>query len=151
MEADSFANSPDNSIDYAVMEKISEEASLQGALVKLDVGWSDIGSWSSVWDIKDKDGDSNAIEGDVISIDTHNSIIHADHKLVATVGCNNLIVIETSDAVLVLIGIMHRILKKLLKLLSERTGKKVCCIEKCFVPGEVMRDWMLGQIFKLRD
>ncbi len=101
LDKEAFSASPDNSIDYAVMEKLSEDESLKGALVTLDVGWSDIGSWASVWDINHKDDNANAIHGDVITIDTENSLIHANHKLVATVGCKDLVVVETSDAVLI--------------------------------------------------
>lgn len=101
LDKESFSASPDNSIDYAIMEKISTDDSLKGALVTLDAGWSDIGSWASVWDINEKDNNDNAIHGDVITVDTENSLIHANHKLVATVGCKNLVVVETSDAVLI--------------------------------------------------
>ncbi len=96
-----FEQSPDDSIDYAVMEKVPASATLSATLVKLDAGWSDIGSWSAVWEIGEKDEARNVTSGDVVLSDTANSIIRSEHKLVATVGCENLLVIETADAVLV--------------------------------------------------
>lgn len=91
-----FAACPDDSIDYAVMEKTTE-----AAVTPLDAGWSDIGSWSALWEIGEKDGHGNVCKGDVLAFNTQNSLIHAEHKLVATVGVENLVVVETKDAVLV--------------------------------------------------
>lgn len=91
-----FAECPDESIDYAVMEKTSD-----AAVVPLDAGWSDIGSWSALWEIGEKDLQGNVCKGDSLTINTRNSLIHAEHKLVATVGVEDLIVVETKDAVLV--------------------------------------------------
>jgi mannose-1-phosphate guanylyltransferase len=96
VEAAAFAQCPENSIDYAVMEKTSA-----AAVVPLDAGWSDIGSWSALWEIGDKDADGNVCKGDVLAQNSRNSLIYAEHKLVATVGVENLVVIETKDAVLV--------------------------------------------------
>jgi mannose-1-phosphate guanylyltransferase len=91
-----FESCPDESIDYAVMEKTS-----RAAVIPLDCGWSDVGSWSALWDVAEKDDHSNASKGDVMCIDTHNSYLHSTEKLIATVGVDNVIVVETKDAVLV--------------------------------------------------
>lgn len=91
-----FSHCPDESIDYAVMEH-TEDA----AVVPLDAGWNDIGSWSALWDIEEKDSNGNAIRGDVFLDSTSNSYIYAHNKLVATVGIDNLIIVETKDAILV--------------------------------------------------
>ncbi|GHD53882.1 mannose-1-phosphate guanyltransferase [Marinobacter persicus] len=91
-----FAECPEESIDYAVMEKTSD-----AAVIPLDAGWSDIGSWSALWEIGEKDSEGNVCKGDALAINTRNSLIHAEHKLVATVGVEDLIVVETKDAVLV--------------------------------------------------
>jgi mannose-1-phosphate guanylyltransferase len=96
VDAATFAQCPEDSIDYAVMEKTQE-----GVVVPLDAGWSDIGSWSALWEIGDKDEQGNVCKGDVLALDTHNTLIHAEHKLVATLGVDNLVVVETKDAVLV--------------------------------------------------
>ncbi|MBY7730297.1 mannose-1-phosphate guanylyltransferase/mannose-6-phosphate isomerase [Vibrio splendidus] len=96
IDADAFKNSPSDSIDYAVMEKTSH-----ATVIPMDVGWNDIGSWSAIWDVSDKDEHNNVIEGDVLTVDSQHNYIHAENKLVATVGVDNLIIVETKDAILV--------------------------------------------------
>lgn len=91
-----FMDCPSDSIDYAVMEK-TESA----ALVPMSVGWSDLGSWSALYDAEEKDKHGNALQGDVMAWDTHESFIHSSDRLVATIGLKNLVVIEAKDAVLV--------------------------------------------------
>lgn len=91
-----FSQCPADSIDYAVMEKTDD-----ACVVPLDAGWSDVGAWSSLWELSASDDDGNVTEGDVITHDTVNSYIHSDHRLVATTGVKDLIVVETADAVLV--------------------------------------------------
>lgn len=91
-----FEQCPDDSIDYAVMEKTA-----QAVVVPMDCNWSDVGSWSALWDIQEKDSDGNVAIGDTITIDTKNSYINADNKLVATIGLEDVVVVETKDAVLV--------------------------------------------------
>jgi len=91
-----FSACPSDSIDYAVMEKTAS-----AAMVSLDAGWNDIGSWSALWEIDDKDKHNNAMHGDVMLFDTSDSLVHAESRLVTTVGVDNLVIIETKDAVLV--------------------------------------------------
>ncbi|WP_339425814.1 mannose-1-phosphate guanylyltransferase/mannose-6-phosphate isomerase [Pseudomonas proteolytica] len=91
-----FSSSPDDSIDYAVMEKTSD-----AVMVPLSAGWSDIGSWSAIWDSGEKNEQGNLFKGDVLSENTSGSYVHATHRLVTTVGVENLIIVETKDAVLV--------------------------------------------------
>ena len=97
---------PSDSIDYAVMERISGEAgdaaaAYRAAVVPLDAAWSDVGAWSSLWDISPGDENGNVISGDVYCHETHDSLLVAEHRLLATVGVDDLVVIETPDAVLV--------------------------------------------------
>ncbi|KGA42889.1 mannose-1-phosphate guanyltransferase [Pectobacterium odoriferum] len=96
LDSKAFHICPDDSIDYAVMEKTSD-----AVVVPMDASWSDVGSWSALWDIAEKDKNGNAIRGDVLTEKTNNSYIYSQNKLVATVGIDNLIVVETKDAVLV--------------------------------------------------
>lgn len=96
VDAAAFSACPEDSIDYAVMEK-TEHA----VVVPLDAGWSDIGSWSALWDVSSKDASGNVFKGDVIDLATCNSYVHADSRLVATVGVEDLVIVETKDAVLV--------------------------------------------------
>lgn len=91
-----FSQCPSDSIDYAVMEKSDSVV-----VIPLDADWNDVGSWSALWDVAEKDQAENAISGDVIAIDSESSFIHSANKLVATVGIKDLIVIETDDAVMV--------------------------------------------------
>jgi mannose-1-phosphate guanylyltransferase len=91
-----FELCPDDSVDYAVMEK-----SKTVKMVPMDAGWSDVGSWSALWEVSHKDKDQNYIKGDVFSFDTKNSYIHSESKFISTVGVDNLVIIETKDAVLV--------------------------------------------------
>lgn len=91
-----FESSPSLSIDYAVMEKTDA-----ASVVPLDSGWSDIGSWASLWEVCEKNGEGNALKGDVKTIETQDSLIRAENRLVATVGVKDLIVVETKDAVIV--------------------------------------------------
>lgn len=91
-----FESCPDESVDYAVMEKTQD-----AVVIPMDAGWSDVGSWSSLWEINNKDGNGNASRGDVMLEDSHNSYIYSQNRLVATVGIDDLVVVETKDAVLV--------------------------------------------------
>jgi mannose-1-phosphate guanylyltransferase len=91
-----FEACPSESIDYAVMEN-TEDA----VVVPMDAGWSDIGSWSSLWDISEKDSDGNSICGDVMSHNSKNSYIRTDDKLVAVVGVDNLVIVSTKDVLMV--------------------------------------------------
>lgn len=91
-----FSKCPSESIDYAVMEKTSS-----AALVPLDAGWNDVGSWSALWEIGKKDEDGNVVHGDVVTSETSNSYLYSSSRLLTTIGLENYVVVETSDAVLV--------------------------------------------------
>lgn len=96
VDRDAFAACPEDSIDYAVMEKTAS-----AVMVPLDGGWSDIGSWSALWDVSDKNADGNVLKGDVLAQACRDTHIHADSRLVAAVGVQDLVIVETKDAVLV--------------------------------------------------
>ena len=97
VDSDAFAASPGESIDYAVMEKTD-----RAAVVPVSCGWSDIGSWSSLWSVAERDVDGNYHEGDVISIDTRGSLVRAsDRRMIATIGVEDLVIIDTAEATLV--------------------------------------------------
>jgi mannose-1-phosphate guanylyltransferase / mannose-6-phosphate isomerase len=91
-----FSTCPADSIDYAVMEKTDK-----AVVIPLDAGWNDVGSWSALWDVTNKDAFGNAITGDVLTVDTNNSYIYAENKLVTVIGLENLVVVETKDAVMI--------------------------------------------------
>lgn len=91
-----FATCPSDSIDYAVMEKTDK-----AAVIPLDAGWNDVGSWSALWDVTEKDASGNALSGDVMTLDAKNSFIYSEDKLVAVIGIEDLVVVETKDAVMI--------------------------------------------------
>ncbi|HEX5055501.1 MAG TPA: mannose-1-phosphate guanylyltransferase/mannose-6-phosphate isomerase [Gammaproteobacteria bacterium] len=93
---DIFAGCPSNSIDYAVMEKTDK-----AMVIPLDAGWSDLGSWGSLWDVADKDARNNVALGDVVLKEVGNSYVRAEHRLVSVIGIEDCVVVETADAVLV--------------------------------------------------
>ncbi|HEY5972801.1 MAG TPA: mannose-1-phosphate guanylyltransferase/mannose-6-phosphate isomerase [Pseudoxanthomonas sp.] len=95
LDKEAFAASPSDSIDYAVMEKTAD-----AMVLPVDIGWNDVGSWSALWDVAERDADGNAHHGDVIAVDTRNSYAYAQ-RLVALVGVDDIVVVETDDAVLV--------------------------------------------------
>jgi mannose-1-phosphate guanylyltransferase/mannose-6-phosphate isomerase len=96
VDVNSFAACRADSIDYAVMEKTAD-----AVVVPLDAGWSDVGSWSALYEASDPDADGNVLRGDVLAFDTHGSYVYSEERLVATLGLVDHVVVETKDAVLV--------------------------------------------------
>jgi len=103
LDREIFSTCPADSIDYAVMEKLGalSDPSIHGAVVPLNVGWSDVGAWDAVWKINKKDEKDNNVSGDVVLADTRGSLVLSTSRLVSCVGVDELVVIETPDAVLV--------------------------------------------------
>jgi mannose-1-phosphate guanylyltransferase/mannose-6-phosphate isomerase len=93
---DIFANCPAQSIDYAIMEHTA-----RAAMVPVEMGWNDVGSWQALWDIAERDGNGNVVQGDVLLQDTHNSYIRSEGPVVAAIGVTDIVVVATPDAVLV--------------------------------------------------
>jgi mannose-1-phosphate guanylyltransferase/mannose-6-phosphate isomerase len=96
LDETAFTACPERSVDYAVMEKTSD-----AVVVPLDAAWSDVGAWSALWEVGEKSAAGNAVQGDVILEATSNSYVYAGSRLVTTLGVDNLVVVETADAVLV--------------------------------------------------
>ena len=96
LDADAFGRCPAESIDYAVMERTDK-----AAIIPIDPGWSDVGSWTALWQISAKDAAGNAIAGDVVTASTRNSLVHGNDRLVAVAGLDGVVVVDTADAVLV--------------------------------------------------
>lgn len=96
VQPEAFAQCPADSVDYAVMEHTAD-----AAMVALDAGWNDVGAWAALADVLECDAQGNCLQGDVLVDDTHGSLIRAESRLVATVGIDDMVVIETKDAVLV--------------------------------------------------
>ena len=96
LDDDAFRRAPNVSIDYAVMERTA-----RAAVVPVEFAWSDVGAWSAVWEVSQRDGEGNALLGATVAVDVTNSYIRADGPLIAALGVDNLIVVSTPDAVLV--------------------------------------------------
>ncbi|MFZ6745774.1 mannose-1-phosphate guanylyltransferase/mannose-6-phosphate isomerase [Undibacterium sp. JH2W] len=103
VDKDAFLSCPSDSIDYAVMEKLAKDSNLHipGYVIPLNAGWSDVGAWDAVWQVSDKDGNGNTAHGDVLLEDSRNCLVISDSRLVACLGLEDVIVVETPDAVLV--------------------------------------------------
>jgi mannose-1-phosphate guanylyltransferase/mannose-6-phosphate isomerase len=96
-----FTSCPSDSIDYAVMEQVASGTRLAGVVVPFVAGWSDVGAWDAVWDVSKKDADGNVARGRVLFENSTDSFAHSDGRLVACVGLDGVVVVETADAVLV--------------------------------------------------
>lgn len=103
VDAELFAACPKDSIDYAVMERIAagDAALPPGVVIPLAAGWSDVGAWDALWDVLPKDVDGNVVQGDVVVHDCHNTLAMAQSRLLTCLGVDDLIVVETPDAILV--------------------------------------------------
>ncbi|HLD68824.1 MAG TPA: mannose-1-phosphate guanylyltransferase/mannose-6-phosphate isomerase [Pseudomonas sp.] len=130
IDADTFACCPDNSIDYAVMEKTE-----QACVVPLSAGWSDVGCWASLWDVQDKDANGNVLKGDVVMQDSKNCMVHGNGKLVTVLGMDNIVVVETKDALMIAPKDRVQEVKKLVKTLNEQGRQET--LSHC----EVFRPW----------
>lgn len=93
---EAFASCPDESIDYAVMEHTSD-----AVVIPMDAGWSDVGSWSSLWEVSIQNSEGNVCHGDVINYKTKNSYVYSESSLVTTIGVKDLVIVQTKDALLV--------------------------------------------------
>ena len=130
IDKDMFESCPAESVDYAVMEKTSH-----AVVVPMDAGWSDIGSWSSLWDISEKDGEGNSTHGDVILQNTRNSYVRSDNKLVAVIGVDDLVVVSTKDALIV----AHKDSVQDVKMITE--SLKIQARSEWQLSREVYRPW----------
>ena len=130
LDAGAFAACRSESIDYAIMEKTDA-----AVVVPLAAGWNDLGSWSSLWEVSSKDAAANAIHGDVSVIDSHNSFLYAESRFLAAIGVDDLIVVETADAVLVAKRDQAQLVKEIVANL-KRKGRSEALLHR-----KVHRPW----------
>jgi mannose-1-phosphate guanylyltransferase/mannose-6-phosphate isomerase len=116
-DTDLFERIPSESIDYAVIEKLPN-SQIEIKMASMDVGWNDLGSWDSVWQVSKKDAFGNTKHGDVISLESKNNLIYSSGRLVSVIGAENLIIVETPDAVLVAERSKSQDVKKIVQLLE---------------------------------
>lgn len=129
LDKNHFEQSPEDSIDYAVMEKTDKVV-----VVPLNANWSDVGAWKSVWEVSDKDNNGNVLRGDTIVESSNNTLVHAQHRLVTVLGLDDVIVIETSDAVLVANKNKVQDIKKIVEKLKNAQRSEVDLHRKVYRP-----------------
>lgn len=117
LDKDAFDQIKGDSIDYAVMEKTSK-----GMIVKLNAGWDDVGSWSALYDISNKDGNMNVVKGDVIALDTTSSYIRGGKRTIATIGLDNIVVVDSDDSLLIAAKGKIQDVKKVAELIKARNN-----------------------------
>lgn len=117
LDKDAFDQIKGDSIDYAVMEKTSK-----GIIVKLNAGWDDVGSWSALYDISNKDGNMNVVKGDVIALDTTSSYIRGGKRTIATIGLDNIVVVDSDDSLLIAAKGKIQDVKKVAELIKARNN-----------------------------
>lgn len=118
LDKECFSQIKGDSIDYAVMEKTKK-----GKIVKLNAGWDDVGSWAALYDISTKDGNLNVIKGDVIALDTTSSYIRGGKRTIATIGLDNVVVVDADDSILIASKGHIQDVKKVAEEIKRREGK----------------------------
>lgn len=119
LDKDAFEKIKGDSIDYAVMEKTKK-----GKVVKLDAGWNDVGSWTALWEIQQKDADGNVIKGDALLLDTARSYINAGKRTVAVIGLDDVVIVDSDDALLVAAKDKIQDVKKIAEEIKRRESEK---------------------------
>ncbi len=141
-----FVASPEDSIDYAVMEKTD-----RAAVVPVSCGWSDIGSWAALWAAADKDASGNRLEGDVIAIDTRNCLVRtSERRMIATIGVDDLVVIDTPDATLVASRERSQDVKKLVDQLKAAGRSEHVFHRKVYRPWGNYDSIDMGERFQVK-
>ena len=124
-----FTACPSDSIDYAVMEKTDKVV-----VVPLDANWNDVGAWSALWEVKDRDTNGNVIQGDVLQYELSNSYIHAEERMVAVIGMDNCVVVETADAVLVADKSRSQDVKEIVNQLKNSGREEILSHQRVYRP-----------------
>ncbi len=144
-----FRTIPSESVDYAVIEKCpGSEFVIK--VVPLDAGWNDLGAWDAVWQVGDKDESGNLIKGDALLEGSTNNLIHASHRLVSAVGVNNLVIIETADAVMVADRSQSQHVKKIVSQLSDQAREEHVLHRKVSRPWGWFDTIDVGDKFKVK-
>jgi mannose-1-phosphate guanylyltransferase len=128
-DADVFRTCPEDSIDYAVMEKTQ-----RAVVVPMDCGWSDVGSWSALWEVSTKDANGNATKGDVMALDSKNCYIQSDSKLIAAVGLEGVVIVESDDAIMVADKERVQDVKRIVAQLKEQGRSEASLHRKVYRP-----------------
>jgi len=140
-----FAACPADSIDYAVMEKTA-----RGGVVSLDCGWSDVGAWSALWDVAARDEQGNAAKGDVVLDNCSDSYVRSESRLVAATGVDNLVVVETADAVLVADRGRVQDVKRIVSRLKAENRPEVTLHRKVYRPWGSYESLVVSNRFQVK-
>jgi mannose-1-phosphate guanylyltransferase/mannose-6-phosphate isomerase len=143
--AQAFAACPGISIDYAVMEKTDA-----GAVVSLDCGWSDVGAWSALWEVAERDDDGNVCKGDVILDNCSDSYFRSDSRLVAATGVANLVVVETADAILVADRAKVQDVKRIVNRLKDLKRPEVSLHRRVYRPWGSYESLVVSERFQVK-
>lgn len=144
-DSTAFEQCPSDSIDYAVMEKTT-----QATVVPLDAGWSDVGSWSSLWEAYPQDENGNVLVGDVMVDTVSGSYIHSENRLVTVLGLDDVVVVETHDAVMVAHKDYAQNVKNIVAALNEQERKEVDTHRKCYRPWGSYDSVDIGKRFQVK-
>ena len=145
-----FEKCPSKSIDYALMEPLCSSGSSDVVVVPLDAGWSDVGSWSSLWDVSAKDVDGNSIRGDVLIHDTKNCFLQGEGKLIAAVGLENMVIVQTDDSVLVAKKEKVQHVKEIVQQLKEQNRPEKDLHRKVYRPWGYYDSIDFGDRFQVK-
>jgi mannose-1-phosphate guanylyltransferase/mannose-6-phosphate isomerase len=145
LDEKAFLASPSESIDYAVMEKTDD-----AVVVEADIGWSDIGSWTALWQVGQPDATGNVTVGDVHADDAHNCYVRAEHRLVAAVGVSDLIIVETADAVLVTHKDRSQDVKKTVEALKAKQRDEYLVHKRVYRPWGYYEGLDTGERFQVK-
>ena len=144
-DAEAFLECPSDSIDYAVMEKTAA-----GGVVSLDCGWSDVGAWSALWDVAERDGDGNVCKGDVMLDNCSDSYFRSDSRLLAATGVANLVVVETADAVLVADRSRVQDVKRIVNRLKDQRRPEVSQHRRVYRPWGSYESLVMSERFQVK-
>jgi len=145
-----FESCPSDSIDYALMEPLCASNSDEVVMVPLDAKWNDVGSWSSLWDVSAKDENGNSIRGDVLTHDTKNCFLQGEGKLIATVGLEDSVVVQTDDAVLVAAKNKVQNVKKIVQQLKKLNRPEKDFHRKVYRPWGYYDSIDFGERFQVK-
>lgn len=144
-ERAAFEQCPSDSIDYAVMEKTE-----RGGVVSLDCGWSDVGAWSALWEVAERDGAGNVCKGDVIVDNASGNYLRSESRLVAATGVNNLVVVETADAVLVADRDKVQDVKNIVNALKRRERPEASLHQRVYRPWGSYESLIVADRFQVK-
>ena len=144
-----FLEVPSDSVDYAVIDKCPG-SEFEIRVIPLNAGWNDLGTWDAVWQVGEKDQNGNLIQGDALVEASENNLIHSSHRLVSAVGVNNLVIIETADAVMVADRSQSQHVKRIVSQLSDQAREEYVLHRKVSCPWGWYDTIDVGDRFKVK-